>query len=74
MSQGSGGCGCRGFQGGTEQTPDFWNFLQVGGSSDPTVWRGVLGDILLYHEDPGQVSSQGGLLTEKDAAKEDRDG
>ena len=45
--------------------PDFRKFLQDGGSSNLTFWRGELGDVPSDREDPGWVTTQGGLLSGK---------
>ena len=53
------------YQSGGIEPPEFLNFIQGSGSSDPTVWRGVMGDVSSDREDPGQVPPQVGSLDEK---------
>ena len=43
---------------GGSRPPDIGKFLQVGGSSDPSVQRRFLGGVQLDRGDPGGVSPQ----------------
>ena len=62
------------FGAGESRAMDFRELLQGSCSSNPTVWRRVMGDIPLDWEEPRQFLPQDGPTTGKDAAKEGRDG
>ena len=52
---------------------NFWGLLQGVGTSKPTVWCIVMGDVPSYWEDLGRFQPQGGPLAGKDAAEQGRD-
>ena len=58
---------------GGSRSPDFGICLQGGGSSDPTVRRGVLGDVPSDWEDSGPVPPQGGPAAGKVNPKRNED-
>ena len=54
--------------------PDFGEFLQSGGSSNPNVWHGDLGDVPSDWEDPGKILPQSGSPSRKNIPKMTRAG
>ena len=57
------------YRAGGRVTPDFGKFIQGGGSSRPTIQRGVLGNVPSDWEDPGRVVPQDVLPDEKNNPK-----